>query len=433
VWALSLASILVAIGRDGRNIPFEEDWLMVAAMTGHQPDLPSWLWSQNSEHRLPLPRLVNLAILRVTGDFRATMVLDALLLGALVAGMILIARRLRGGRTSPADAFFPLLLLHLGNWDNLVWAWQIQFVLPTVLAGVLLLVIVSRTRPPAPGIAILAGLALLGLPLSGANGLVFTPFLAGWLGYSAWSARRDEPRTAGPWRGISAGAAALAIILCLVYFIGYQSSPWNQPSPGPGASLVTAGKFLALSLGPAAAYGWFVCGAVSVLAVAASAYCLVVAYRERPDERLRILGLVAFLAAASVLALAVGWGRAGRAAATGRMPSRYVLLAGPGLCAAYFAMLLYGRAWSQRLTTGLALIVALMFPLNTRVGWQRRAWFGAGFAAFERDLQAGTPGSLLAHRHYPFLLHWDETLMSASLQQLHEARIGPFARWDPGP
>jgi len=431
VWAITLASILAAIGRYGRNIPFEEDWLMVAAMTGHQPDLPNWLWSQNSEHRLPLPRLVNLMILRATGDLRATMVFDALSLGALAAGMILIARRLRGGRTSLADAFFPLLLLHLGNWDNLVWAWQIQFVLPTILAGVLLLVIVSRSTPPPWGIALIAAVALVGLPLSGANGLVFTPFLAAWLGYTAWSARRDDS-DARSGRAVSAAAAGMAIVLCIVYFIGYQSSPWNQPSPGPGASLATAGKFLALSLGPAAAYGWVVCGGVSLLILGAALWCLGISSRERP-ERLRVLGLMAFLAAALVLALAVGWGRAGRAAATGRMPTRYVLLAGPGLCAAYFVFLLYGRSWSQRLTTSLALIVALMFPLNTRIGWQRRAWFGAGFSAFERDLEAGTPGSLLAHRHYPFLLHWDESLMAASLQQLHEARIGPFARWDPGP
>ena len=149
VWAVTLASILASITRDGRNIPFEEDWLMVAAMTGHEPDLPGWLWSQNSEHRLPLPRLLNLALLSTTADFRSTMIFDALALGAVAAGMILVARALRGGRTSVADAFFPLLLLHLGNWDNLVWGWQIQFVLPTALACAFLLVIVARGDLPS--------------------------------------------------------------------------------------------------------------------------------------------------------------------------------------------------------------------------------------------------------------------------------------------
>jgi hypothetical protein len=77
----------------------------------------------------------------------------------------------------------------------------------------------------------------------------------------------------------------------------------------------------------------------------------------------------------------------------------------------------------------LATLVALLFPLNTHVGLERRAWFEAGFAPFERDLQAGMPGSVLAQRHYPFMLHWDVQLMEAGLQRLHEAGIGPFSNW----
>lgn len=432
VWAPTLASVLVAIARDGRNIPFEEDWLMVAAMTGHQTDLPGWLWSQNSEHRLPLPRLVNLALLRATGDFRSTMVFDSLILGVLAAAMILVARALRGGRTSLADVFFPLLLLHWGNWDNLVWAWQIQFVLPTVLACVLLLIIVARPTPPTRWIAAIGAIALLGLPLSGANGLVFTPTLAGWMGYSGWVQHQERPERWGAG-ALSIGAALGAVLLCVVYFSGYQASPWNESSPGLAATLATSGKFLALSLGPAAANGWLVCGGLVGLAFLISLGLLIASYRDQRSERLRIIGLLAFFAAALVLALAVGWGRAGRAAETGRMPTRYVLLAAPGLCAAYFTALLYGRSWMRKLPAALAALLALLFPLNTRVGWERRAWFGAGFASFERDLEADMPRSLLAHRHYPFMLHWDESLMVLSLQQLHDARIGPFRSWEPEP
>lgn len=434
LWAVTLASILGAIARDGRNIPFEEDWLMVGPMTGHESDLPTWLWSQNSEHRLPLPRLVNLALLRATDDFRWTMVFDTLAVGAVAAAMILLARRLRGGRTSLADAFFPLLLLHLGNWDNLVWAWQIQFVLPTVLACVLLLAIVARPTPPAGWRAGLGALALIGLPLSGANGLVFAPTLAAWLAYAALGRRRDPAtaRRAGEW--LPAAAAALAVVLCVAYFVGYEASPWNQPSPGLGATLATTGKFLALGLGPAAAKGWIPCGAVAVALFLVALGLLVTAYRRDRDERLRILGLLAFFAAAAVLALAIGWGRAGRAAATGRMPTRYVLLAAPGLCAVYFTALLYARGWARRaVPAALAAGFALLFPLNTWMGFERRDWFGAGFAAFERDLAAGASKEDLARRHHGFMLHWDEALMAASLQQLHDAGVGAFAAWQPEP
>jgi hypothetical protein len=434
VWTMTLASILGSIARDGRNIPFEEDWLMVAPMTGHTPDLPRWLWSQNSEHRLPLPRLVNLALLRASGDFRATMVFDTLALGAVAAAMILLARALRNGRTSVADAFFPLLLLQLGNWDNLVWAWQIQFVLPTVLACVLLLIIVARPTPPTRLGTVVAGLALVGLPLSGANGLLFTPTLAAWLGYTAWTRRRGVLADRGVGRWLPAGAAGLATLLCAVYFVGYESSPWNAPSPGLKATLETSGKFLALSVGPAAAKSWVLFGGLVSLILLTSVVALGAAWRKEENERLRIAGLLAFFGAVAVLALAVGWGRAGRAAETGRMPTRYVLLAAPGLCAAFFTAVLYQRsgAW-RRLPAALATLLALLFPLNTRAGLQRRAWFGAGFASFEHDLDAGAPGAPLAQGHYEFMLHWDEPLMLVSLRQLHDAGIGPFKEWEPDP
>jgi len=434
VWALTLASILVSIARDGRNIPFEEDWLMVAPMTGHEPDLPRWLWSQNSEHRLPLPRLVNLALLRATGDFRSTMVFDTLALGAVAAAMILVARSLRNGRTTVADAFFPLLLLHLGNWDNLVWGWQIQFVLPTVLACALLLIIIARPTRPMRGVTVAGALALICLPLSGANGLLFTPTLAGWFAYTA-STRRPGPlahRSVGSW--LPTGAALLAVLLCAVYFVGYESSPWNAPSPGLRATLETSGKFLALGVGPAAAKSWLLFGGVVSLILLVSLGALRAARRAQDDERLRILGLLAFFAAVAVLALAVGWGRAGRAAATGRMPTRYALLAAPGLCAAYFTLLLFGKEWMRRAgPAALAILLAFLFPYNTREGLGRRDWFGAGMAAFERDLASGAPAALLAQRHHAFLLHWDESLMVASLHQLHDAGIGPFRGWEPDP
>jgi hypothetical protein len=426
VWASALAIVLGFIARDGRNLPFEEDWLMVAPMTHHEPHLGAWLWSQNSEHRLPLPRLVNLGLLRATGDFRSTMVFDTLILAAVAAGMIVSARRLRGGRTSLADAFFPLLLLHLGQWDNLVWAWQIQFVLPTVLVCAVLLAILARpSSPPSGALAAGAALAVASLPLAGANGLVLAPPLAAWLVYAWWAGRRTGQAT--PPGSVAAAGGVAALVLCGVYFIGYQSSPWNGPSPGLAATLATTGKFIVYGLGPVTAKAWGVFGAVCAAALVGSLAALVRALRNEEEDRIRIVGLLAFFAACGLLAAALGWGRAGRVAELGRMSPRYALLAAPLLCAAYFSLLLYGSARLRRWgPAALAVLAALLFPLNTREGLKRREWFGAGMAAFERDLATGVPIDSLARRHYRFLLHWDEPLMAASMRQLRGAGFAPF-------
>ena len=94
VWAIMLLAALACIARWGRNIPLAEDWLLVPALTGHEPSIPDWLWAQNNEHRVALPKLVYLGLLAVTADFRSGMVLSVLLLAALVGAIVL--SRLRG-------------------------------------------------------------------------------------------------------------------------------------------------------------------------------------------------------------------------------------------------------------------------------------------------------------------------------------------------
>jgi len=55
------------------------------------------------------------------------------LLGALAAGLILVAGALRGG-VRYTDAFFPILLLHPGHQENLLWSIQFGFALSATMA-----------------------------------------------------------------------------------------------------------------------------------------------------------------------------------------------------------------------------------------------------------------------------------------------------------
>src|SRR6185369_10049392 len=167
VWGTLAALLGVALSnipRHGRNIPLAEDWTVVPALTGHQPDFWGWLWSQNNEHRLPLPRLVHLGLLEVTHDFRVGMVFNVLALGLVAAVFVLAARRIRG-RTSLADAFFPVVLLHLGNGANMFCGWQMHFVIATSLVLVILAVVATGRVPLSPRTTLLAAGPLVLLPL----------------------------------------------------------------------------------------------------------------------------------------------------------------------------------------------------------------------------------------------------------------------------
>jgi hypothetical protein len=74
IWLSMFIFSLYCITKYGKNIPLTEDWLLVAPLTGNDLDMVNWLWAQNNEHRVPIPKLIFLVLLKLTnGDFRAGM------------------------------------------------------------------------------------------------------------------------------------------------------------------------------------------------------------------------------------------------------------------------------------------------------------------------------------------------------------------------
>lgn len=422
VWAVMLAIALACIARWGRNVPLAEDWTLVAPLTGHETSVPAWLWSQNNEHRVPLPRLVLLGLLRLAGgDFRVGMVANALLLAAVAAGLARTAARLRGGYRS-TDTFFPVLLLHVGNWENLVWGWQLQFTLSVALTCVLLAAAAGGRLAGRRGAAAAAALVLL--PLCGANGLIFALAMAPWVAYAA--VRRRRPALGA--------AAAAAVLLVGVYFVGYERPGWVPPNPGPRPTVATAAKFAAMAFGPAVSAHWRVAIVAAALALAPALLLLLAGARRawraagdaREDARERALGLLCFAGGTAVLTLAMGYGRAAYVPTAG-MPSRYVLLAAPALCAAYLIWELYGGAAARRLApAALLAAIAALLPANTQSGFGWRDWYVTGMRAVERDVAAGVPRAELARRHHDFLLHWNERLCADAIGWLRDTGRGPF-------
>ena len=427
VWAAMLLAAIACIARWGRNIPLAEDWLMVPALTGHEASIPDWLWAQNNEHRVALPKLVYLGLLTLTADFRSGMVFSAVLLAALAAALMLTARRIRGGTMAVTDVVFPVALLHIGNWENLVWGWQLQFVLSVALTGTVLVAIVRDPLPTRRTLAV-AAIALVLLPLSGANGLILTLALVPWLLAAAAGRRHVDPW--GSRLAIAAGCMAVALVG--LYFVDYVRPTWNAPSPGPVATAKTALKVLGFGFGPAVNGRWAWAVAAATL-VGLPAFFLAARLAVRPDgtgpDRIRAFGVTSFLGGMVVLALAIGWGRAAGMVETNVLPDRYALLAVPALLAAYLALELYApRNWGAAGQAALAAGFVLLIPVNTEAGFRWRDWYVAGMQRVENDLADGVPRDALASRHRGFLLHWNEELLRNDLALLRDAGIGPFGR-----
>src|SRR4051812_10039662 len=135
VWAVLVVEALAFVRHYGSKVPFWDDWGLVLARTGDRPVTASWLWEQVAEYRFPLPKLVLLALARLTrNDLRADMYFGVVMLGSLAGLMIGLARRVRG-RTAWSDAVFPLALLHLGHHAHLVWSSLGLHLLSTFLLG----------------------------------------------------------------------------------------------------------------------------------------------------------------------------------------------------------------------------------------------------------------------------------------------------------
>ena len=440
VWLVMLLIPLVCIAKYGSKIPFQEDWFLVAPLTGNEPDLVKWLWAQHVEHRIPLPKLILLFLLKFTnGDFRIGMLFNVFSLGAISFAMILVARKLRGGRTSFADAFFPIALLHLGNWDNLFWSWQITFVLPTVLTLVLLLVLVGYSTLSSPVAAVIAGTCLMLLPLCGANGLLIVPLMALWLIYSGihyWQAIKIQ----GSHRWVSVfliGSAVIALCISALYFVNFDYTRFEggylTPSHSFGMTIDTATKLLAFSFGQAAEISWNLSRIFTIGFLLSSAVIAVLGVLKHKDlERHRAMGILLFFVNFALFALVFGWGRALNIQFYD-WPSRYIHLGVPALCAAFFIWELYGSP-KLRSTAQIVLFsgmfIALPFNMKEGLDYSSRPWQTMNnwqtMNTIEKELLDGTSYSVIAEHHGKFLVWWTEAELISAMRMLRNAGIEPF-------
>lgn len=207
IWAAMLAVGLLYVIRFGPDVPRWDDYAVIPQLTGAQPVTLAWLWSQHSEHRIPLARLILLGTFRLTeADPRPVMLLIVGLLAVLAAVLVRAARRCRGGYHH-ADAFLPIALLNLGQHENLLWSIQITYVLPVVLLGMVLALVVRSRGIPGLGSLAVASACVSLMPLCNAGGLAFIPALTIWF-WSLAAGVRFTKAHGGRWCSPNRGSFA---------------------------------------------------------------------------------------------------------------------------------------------------------------------------------------------------------------------------------
>lgn len=445
VWGLMVVALFAFLWYYSHNVPYIDDWAIVPYMTGEAPVTVGYLWDEHNEHRIPVPKLLLLFLYELCGgDFRVGMYFNVAVVGAVSFGFLKLVRHLRG-RMLSTDAFIPLLLLSWGHVENLMWSWQVQFALSTLLLAVIFGIVLRKGLRPTVADAFALGACLTVLPLCGSQGIPFVMTMAAWLGYVSFQRWREGGPAATRQAALILAAALPGPLLVGLYFIGYRPNPGDYAqvlNPSPRAIVATCLEVASMTLGPGVAryfpddflspYSWLV-----VLTVWAVSVALVVAvWRQRPAEQTRTLGVLCFLAAVTGLTLAVGRARAGDVNTRGQgFQLRYALMIAPALYSVYFVWSAYGPPRAGRfLRMALFTLVCSMSVLNVseavRFAKERSGWE----ARFLDDLEAGRSVYQLTRLYTSTLTYeMSQPEFAECLRMLRRGRIGPYRRLNEDP
>jgi hypothetical protein len=425
VWAAMTAAAILFVRYYSRNIPYVDDLALVPMMTGHQPVNLQWLWSLHNEHRPVVSRLIMAGLYRlISPDFRLGMYVNAGLLSAAAASMLVAVRRLRG-HTSVMDVVLPMSILSLGQAETLMISFAMNLTLTTWISCLLIALASRSTGRPGWRLTVTLGLLLVLLPLCGGSGLVMLPPLVLWLAYRI--------RCCGSGRAAVTSEqkiGLLFLIACLavaaVYMVGYGMPAGHRPPPSFAAVLSTLLGYLSLVFCPSDHTHWFLAGLAAASLLAATFVRLGWVALRQPADRLRAVALSSVLLAMFCAAAAVGVTRSFIGAPWGGIAGRYVTTTAPLFAALYVAWLVSGPALARRVVH-LTLLAAVALSLTPNI--RSSVLFGderlVSYRKIERCLKTHPRVSKAVEIACP-TLHPSPEFVRQSLVMLKNAQVGAF-------
>jgi hypothetical protein len=348
--AAPLAIAVLFVGAYAVNVPIWDEWEsvrdIVAALSRRLT--VGELWRQHNEHRIFFPRIAMLSLyLPSRMDSRVVMYANCAILALTVAILLIDHLQCCGDNVFGWLSFVPAawILSSLRQWENLLWAWQIQIFM-SVGAVVLALHALSRAdRAAWLALGIAGGVVAC---CSFSSGMLVWP--AGLFHIFVRVPRPSRRRATFIW-----SCAAVAMIA--LYSIGYQR-PQHHPSPfaflqHPASAaaylLASIGGPLSGDLSGASAAGLLLLGT----AVLAGYWW----YRHR--------GLMRPSVAASLIVFSVGAsamltvGRAGFGPGQA-LASRYTTVTGLGVAGVYL-LLVQNLGADPRVRVALAALLGATF------------------------------------------------------------------------
>ena len=406
-------------------VPYWDESGYIPYVVGAQPVTFGWLWSQANEHRIPVPRLLYLAVARISGLDARLMNSATVSLLAITACILVVGLRRLQGRTTYVHAFVPLLLLNPAHYSNTVWPNQIGFVLPTCLMCYAILVLAERGEGMGRYLA-LGPVAFLAC-MCGANGLPLALALSPML---FWIAVRDF-RVGVRWRGFAQLICAASICLYTgLYFVHLkrdtpQMRPWRLSE-----AIIESVKAVSMSLGPSAETLWPYAAITIVALLIVCTILLIVAILRHPADRLSASGLLLALIGSVGVAVGIGFGRTVLGRGAGFAP-RYATLVTPILFAVFIAFTRFGSAAIRRFVqVALFTSMCLVFSMNGVRSTLETDELLADGKVLEREVSQHVSIAQLAAEHGDRWMFRPD-IFADNMRLLLNAKTGIYGRYPP--
>jgi hypothetical protein len=389
--AVILAIFLAVVYPNSKPFPWTDDWTFLFASSMSWGDFVGWLFAQHNDHRIPIVKAVQYAILANTGfDFRVTILLNACIVLGAAAMLFDVCRRYRGSWHF-GDLIAPLIIANLG-FGAFGWGFAMQFALNVAL-GIAFVWLAMAGRLG------LAYAALVANALTGLSGIVITTvvclvMLRVSLSLKQMTRRKFEV-------AMPLGVLAFSVLLWLCW------SP-SPASGGPSFSNVI-GYLYGLSkssLVVNAFHGEAWKSAALTALVAVGLWFAVTGLRRSPPETEN--PVYALFVALLAICVAVAVGRSQHSPWTPGLEMHYGYLVSPLPILAWLVISRKARPMlANVLGTALLLLYANAFLANAnwRTGYIRSA--APKFAEVSRMIRDGTPVDQIMQAHMPQLYYVD--------------------------
>ena len=309
---------------------------------------------------------------------------------------------------------------------NLIWGFQLCYVLATAL-GCLLLLLVS---PKGPQLSVaragLASVCTIAAWLCGGPGIFYLLAVAPWLAYAGVRRWRDH-RPAAVAILLLAALCLLPLALWVPTLLQLKGA---AATGGHGWHVALRGtlQLLSMSLGKfgGETYPYSALAVIVLVVLAAAVLCR--AWRREPHERLRVAGLGLFLCGTLATALGIGVARG----FIGCLQNRYILLGSPLILCLYLIGDYYGPAIRRRgLRWACAAALIGLAILYDAKGLKLTPELECNVLRLEDSVREGLPVQAIAARYYDDMQDPSAEALARDLESMRRAGVGPYRRTQP--